>query len=377
MKVLILGSKEYPMGTSDDPIKSGGMEVYTEGFVRYLKREVERIIIVTRRFKNTPPYEKSDNIEVYRVGWIKGPYMRNPSFNLNAFFRALLLDFDIAISYGPVSSFFGWFLSIIRRKKLVAVPHGVAYLQPQYNRILKKVLFFFERIAYKNADAVVFLSEAEKEQFEKKIGVLPKRFEVIPTGVELPEVSDGCIIKVREDFGLGESVTLVAVGRLIGVKGIDVLIRALEGLEDEFKVLIVGDGPERKRLEDLAETCRVREKIIFTGWRDDIPAILAASDIFILPSYSEGLPIALLEAMAAGKACIVTDIGLPVENGKEALVVEAGNVGELRGAIEDLLKDKELRQRLGEEAKKKVINDFSWEKAIQNYLKLFAELSSH
>ncbi len=374
MKVLILGSKEYPVGTSDDPIKSGGMEIYTQNFTKLLKERVERIIIITRRFSNTSSYEKKDNIEVYRVRWFKGLYLRNPSFNINAFFKALSLDYDVIISQGPVSSFLGGLISFIKKKKLVARPAGVAYVQPQYGSLLKKVLFFFEKIAYKNADVVVFLSEAEKEQFKKKLGFLPRRFEIIPTGVEIPDIPGGDVKRLKEEFSLGEDITITTVGRLIGVKGIDIFIHAMEGVEGKFRALIVGDGPERKRLEALVKESHLENKVIFSGWRDDIPAILAASDIFVLSSYSEGLPIALLEAMASGKPCIVTDIGLPVENRKDALVVRAGDAEELKKAVEELLENKKLRERLGKEAKKKVIAKFSWKNAIEGYTKVFENL---
>jgi len=376
MRILILGSKEYPMGTSDDPIKSGGIEIYTQNFVDHLKDKVEGITVITRRFRNTNPHESQNNIEIYRVRWIKGFYLRNPSFNLNAFFKSLSLDYDIIVSQGPVSSFFGGLLSLIKKKKLVSRPAGVAYVQPQYGALLKRVLLIFEKIAYKNADIVVFLSEGEKEQFEKKLGFLPKRFEIIPTGVQIHGVSAEGDKRIREEFGLGADITLTTVGRLIGVKGIDILIQALEGVGGEFRVLIVGDGPERERLERLAETSEMADKIIFTGWRDDIPEILGATDIFVLASHSEGLPVALLEAMAAGKACIVTDIGLPVKDREDAMVVRPGDVEELRNAIEELLENRELRQELGEEARKKAAHEFSWETAVEKYIKIFEELSS-
>ncbi|GCC11303.1 GDP-mannose-dependent alpha-(1-6)-phosphatidylinositol monomannoside mannosyltransferase [archaeon] len=371
MKVLILGSKEYPVGTSDDPIKSGGMEIYTQNFTKHMKERVEKIIIITRRFSNTSSYEKKGNIEVYRVRWFKGLYLRNPSFNINAFFKALSLDYDIIMSQGLVSSFFGCLLSFIKKKKLVARPAGVAYVQPQYGSLLKKVLLFFEKIAYKNADVVVFLSEAEKEQFKKKLGFLPRRFEIIPTGVEIP---DGDVKRLNEEFSSGEGTTITTVGRLIGVKGIDIFIHALEGIEGKFRALIVGDGQERKRLEALVKEYHLENKVIFSGWRDDIPAILAASDIFVLSSYSEGLPIALLEAMASGKPCIVTDIGLPVENRKDALVVRAGDAKELKKAVEELLENKKLREKLGKEAKKKAIAKFSWKNTIEGYMKVFGSI---
>jgi glycosyltransferase involved in cell wall biosynthesis len=378
MKLLLLGSKEYPFGTAvGDEIPSGGIERYTENLVRELRRcEDISTLIITRLFPGLPKEEKKESIEVYRVPWIRGFYLRNPSFNLLAFFKALTLKFDIILSQGPVASFLGSILAILKKKKLIATPAGVAYVQPQYRGMIRKLIYLLEKIAYRRADAVVFLSAAEKEQFKRKLGYLPRRYLIIPTGVEVPKISKEETEKITEELNIRRSIVITFVGRLIEVKGAEIFIQALKDIKADFKAVIVGDGPEREKLENMVEKHRLEDKVIFTGWRNDVPAILAVSDIFVLPSYSEGLPIALLEAMMAGKACIVTDIGLPVENRKDALIVKAGNINELRKVLEELLENEKLRKKLGENAKKKVRNEFSWEKAAESYIKLFKNLSS-
>ncbi len=373
MKLLILGSKEYPMGTSDDPLKSGGLEIYTHNLSRHLEGKVE-ITIITRRFSSTRAYEKQEHIEVYRVPWISGFYLRNPSFNLSAFFKALTLDFDVILSQGPVSSFLGSLLALIKKRKLITRPAGISYVQPQYGTIAKKPIFLLEKIAYRRADAVVFLSEAEKQQFKKKMGYLPKRYIIIPTGVEVPEVSKKDVKKIKEEFNIEGSATITFVGRLIGVKGVEIFIRALKDLKEDFKALVVGDGSEREKLQNMTKEYGLEDKVIFTGWRSDVSAILAASDVFVLPSYSEGLSIALLEAMAACRACVVTDIGLPVKNGETALVVPPGDPESLAIAVETLLIDEKLRKELGINAKEEVKRIYSWEKTVKGYMKIFNQL---
>lgn len=373
MRLLILGSKEYPLGTSDDKLKSGGIEVYNYNLVKHLGKEVE-IIIITRKFRSTRAYEKKGNVEIYRVPWIRGFYLRNPSFNFFAFLRALTLDYDLILAHGPVASFFASLLSLVKRKKLIARPAGIAYVQPQYASIAKKLIFLLEKIAYKKASVVVFLSEAEKEQFKKKLGFIPENYTIIPTGVDIPEVDKDYAEKIKKEFGIGNETVIIFVGRLIAVKGVDVLIKALKKLRNNFKAIIVGDGIEREKLENLVKKYNLESKIIFAGWRSDVEKILSASDIFVLPSYSEGLPVALLEAFAAGKACVVSNIGLPVKNGKNALVFEPGNADALAELLEKLIKDKKLRERLGENARKEALEKYSWEKAIKKYKKIFEKL---
>jgi glycosyltransferase involved in cell wall biosynthesis len=374
VKLLILGSKEYPLGTSDDPLRSGGFEIYTENLVENLKNRVERILIITRMFGDTYSYEKIVNIEVYRVPWIRGFYLRNPSFNLTAFFKALTLDFDIILAHGPTSSLLGTFLAFIKKKKVISRPAGIAYVQPQYGRIAKSLIYLLEKTAYKKADEVVFLSEAEKNQFRRKLGHLPKRYVVIPTGVKTPKSKKMDFKKIKKEFNIGDDVVITFVGRLIGVKGIDIFIEGLSQLKGDFKALIVGDGPDLQKLQGKVKEYGLIDEVIFTGWRTDIPEVLAATDIFVLPSYSEGLPIALLEAMASGKACVSADIGLPLEHGADAILFKPGDSLELTKALNTLLFDKELREKLGKNARKKAEKEFSWEKAVESYLRLFNDL---
>ena len=373
MKLLILGSKEYPLGTGDDELKSGGIEIYTQNLVKHLEKKVG-IIIITRKFKGSKAHEKKGNAEIYRVPWIRGFYLRNPSFNFFAFLKALKLDYDLILAQGPVASFFASIISLIKRKKFIARPAGIAYLQPQYNKAAKNLIFFLEKIAYKKASIIVFLSEAEKEQFKKKLGFLPKKHVIIPTGVDIADFDEEEVKKVKQEFGIESEVVITFVGRLIAVKGVDVLIKALKEVKNNFKAIIVGDGIEREKLENLVKAGNLESKIIFAGWRSDVARILAASDIFVLPSYAEGLPIALLEAFAAGKACVVSNIALPVEHEKNALVFEAGNAKALAEAIERLIKNADLRKKLGENARKEAVEKYSWKKAVEKYEKILREL---
>ncbi len=352
MRVLILGSKEYPLGTSDDPIKSGGIEVYTENFVKYLKKNVEKIIIITRKFKKTEKLEVHDNITIYRVPWIRGFYFRNPSFNFMAFLRAIFLDFDVMLCQGPVATLLGFLIKKIKNKPLISRPAGIAYVQPQYNRIVKKVLYAIEKIAYLNADFVVFLSKNEMKEFKKKMNFLPKNFVIIHTGVE-----------VCKNFGKKKK-DVAFVGRLVKVKGADILIRAACELGEDIEVLIIGDGPDRKYLESIS--CKL---VKFLGWRSDVHKILRDVEIFVLPSFSEGMPVSLLEAMACRCACIVSDIGLPFE--KEVLKFKTGDYKDLKRILKKILKEPKIRKRLSYYGYKRVKNDFSWEKAVKKYMEIF------
>lgn len=243
-------------------------------------------------------------------------------------------------------------------------------MQPQYNFFVKSVLLFLETLAYKLADAVVFLSEGERGQLQKKMGFLPKRIALIPTGVDAARFERASGARMRKQLGLREK-TIVFVGRLIQVKGLEYLIQAMKDVE--ATLVILGDGPLRTRLEEQARKLGVAKKIIFIK-HASVPELLNACDVFVLPSLSEGLPIALLEAMAAKRTCVVTNIGLPVHDGVDALVVPPKNVDALARALNKVLGDAALRKRLGENANARVKKEFSWTRAVDAYFKLAREL---
>ncbi len=144
LNVLILGSKEYPLGTSDDPIKSGGIEVYVSYLIEHLRKYVN-LIVITRKFRYTKSFEEKNGIKIYRVFWIRGFYFRNPSFNFLSFLKAIRLsnDYKIVITNGPVATFFAMILKKLLNKYVIAIPAGIAFKQPQYNRFIKFFLYHF------------------------------------------------------------------------------------------------------------------------------------------------------------------------------------------------------------------------------------------
>ncbi|OIO28490.1 hypothetical protein COX86_04145 [Candidatus Micrarchaeota archaeon CG_4_10_14_0_2_um_filter_60_11] len=370
MRVLMLGSKEYPFGSSagSDPISSGGIEACVQNLSECLASQGTRVTIITRRFPGQKKREKHGNLEIARVGWLGGFHLRNPSFNFCAFAAALGGGYDAVHAHGPIASLFGWLAARLKGKKIIATPHGIAWAQPQYGFLVSRLLRAAEKFAYSRADAVVFLSEAERREFKNKMGFLPRNSFVIPSGIPLEKYGDGTgRARTRAKLGLGKDFTFVYVGRLAKVKGVDYLLEACRGLGAQ--VLIAGDGPEMQALKKSAP-----KNVEFLGNRRGIPGILSAADAFILPSLSEGLPVALLEALATGLPCIVTDIGLPVEDGKNALVVPPKNAGALRRAMLKIAASAELRKKLSTGALK-LSKNYSAEKCAERHARVYAGLA--
>jgi glycosyltransferase involved in cell wall biosynthesis len=379
MKILVLGSKEYPMGSNKggDPQPSGGIEIYVETLIEKLAlKKSLKFIVLTRRFKEIKSYKKRGNVEIYRVRWLSGFYFRNISFNLLSFFRAISLDFDVIFSHDLFATIFGIFLSKIKKKPLIAVVHGTASDQPQYLGILRRVLSMLEDFTFTKADMIISLSEEPRRKIEARVG-RSLNWKVIPFGIDIKKFAD--IDKSKAKKGLGikpDAVVITFVGRLIKVKGVSYLIEALSKIDADFTALIVGSGLDEAHLKQLAKSHELDKKIRFLGFREDIPNILSATDIYVLSSLSEGLSISLLEAKAAGCACVVTDIGLPVEDKKTGLVVKKGDSEELSAAIERLMFNRKLRNNLGKNGKKDVIQNYDWERIIERYVEVFTGFKS-
>ncbi len=377
MRLLLLGSKAYPLGTNkgDDPQPSGGIEVYVETLVEKLSREKNiEFTIITRHFKNTKKHEQIGNIDIYRVGWLKGFYFRNLTFNFIGFIKAISLKFDIIFTQDLFATFFGIFLSKLKKKPLISVVHGIASDQPQYPSFLRYVLQRLEIFTYQNVEFTISLTVKPKNKF-MELGGKAKNWRVIPFGIKMERFDGISRTKTRKNLGLKKEVAVITfVGRLLKVKGVSYLIDALSLIEEDFVALIVGSGPDEAELKRLVNEKGLTNKVRFLGFRDNIPEILRATDIYVLPSLSEGLSISLFEARAAGCACVVTDIGLPVKPGKDALVVIPGDAEALREGLELLLKNNDLRERLGREGRKMAVNSFSWDNIMESYLEVFKEI---
>jgi glycosyltransferase involved in cell wall biosynthesis len=170
----------------------------------------------------------------------------------------------------------------------------------------------------------------------------------------------------REDRRKADEPNILCVGRLIHLKGQPLLLEAfaeLCGRGLSGRLTLVGDGPKRAEFEALAARLGVADRVTFTGavGQDQIRPIYRSADIFCLPSMAEGLPVVLMEAMAFEVPVIATRaFGIPelIEDGRSGLLVSPGRVDLVVDAIERLLRDPDLRQRIGQEGRRKVLAEF-------------------
>lgn len=188
--------------------------------------------------------------------------------------------------------------------------------------------------------------------------------------------------EVRARLGAGEEhCVLVAVAALVRRKGLDVLLQAVGGLgAADLRVLvwIVGEGIERPALEEQARRLGVASQISFLGRRADVADLLHAADIAVLPSRHEGMGVAALEAMAAGRAVVASDVGglgYAVVHGRTGLLVPAEDASILAAALALLIRDPELRQRLGGQGPQRITEGFLPEQMVEAYERLYLKVA--
>ena len=217
------------------------------------------------------------------------------------------------------------------------------------------------RVAFASSRAVVAVSRATHAHLVKTMHMTPASVLTIPNGITF---TPGTRVKVRTEFGLSdENVLVLAVGNLVPRKGHIHLLRAL-AVQDtrNWHVAIAGRGDEEERLRTFAADAGIAGRVHLLGHRGDVPDLLAAAHVYAMPSLWEGLPMALLEAMFAGKAIVASRAsGIPeaIDEGKEGLLADPGDEVQLATALGRLLADPALRHRLGAAARSRAETEFS------------------
>jgi len=229
------------------------------------------------------------------------------------------------------------------------------------------------RVAAVSGDLAGFLARAS--------GLPRASIAVIENGIPIaalpdPVAFDALRTQMRARLGLDATTPLlVAVGNLYPVKDHATAVRALVGLEG-VHLAIAGRGDEKPHLESLARELGVAERLHLLGLRDDVESWLAAADVFVHPSRSEEMPLAILEAMAQGLPAVATRVGgVPdaVVDGETGLLVASGDVEGLRASIRALLGDEPLRRTMGRRARARAEQRFSVECMVDRTLHAYAD----
>ena len=228
-------------------------------------------------------------------------------------------------------------------------------------------------------DMTICVSNAVRESLVRDYRFAPQKTVTIYNGVSVseftPAASDGMAVRTKLALR-SEEFVLVCAARLSEEKGLDILLLAMSRLLDRnvhCKCVIVGDGQDREKLSQQIRALGLADHVFMVGFQEDVRSYLLAGNAFVLTSHKEGLPLAVLEAMACGLPCIVTDVGGNAEavaHNVNGLVVPAGSVDEVVEAISSLLAQPLEWKRMSHMARSRACEQFDIEARMADIKKL-------
>ena len=226
----------------------------------------------------------------------------------------------------------------------------------------------------------IAISEAVRDTLLRG-GVEPERVVVVHSGIELDRLAGATAAGLREELGLPTEAPVVGhVGALTRAKGQRTLLEAVPLVleaEPQARFVIVGDGELGEALQARARELDIAERVVFTGFRSDVPRLLALFDVFCMPSLSEGLCTSALEALALSKPVVASAVGgLPeiVRDGQTGLLVPPGDAKALAEALVRLLRDRQLAATLGQRGKRLVEAEFTADAMVEGTLRVYREV---
>ncbi|MBF0497928.1 MAG: glycosyltransferase family 4 protein [Deltaproteobacteria bacterium] len=362
----------------------GGAELQAQRLAGALSARGVSVEVVTSRQKGTADREKINGLPVVRVGvpgWLRLGRIKFYCLQTAVFLYILRCGHRFEVIHVHGAGYLAW--AALAAARLLRLPILVKGLNSGHKFDLTELIetFRFGRIMASHlvhrVSMFIATTPAMAEAFIAA-GVAAGRVTLIPNGVVSQGTSDPEPASAPHPYPV-----IGFVGSLYPSKNLPLLVEALARLKKDglnFKLLLVGDGPERERLVKSAGNLDMEDRLEITGYVQDVENYLSRLDIFVLPSPAEGLSNALLEAMAAGLACVAMDIPANravLENGRNGLLVPlSAGVSGLAQELARLLESPDLRHRLGDQARETIRTGFSMDMVAQRYVQLYGSLSA-
>lgn len=318
--------------------------------------------------------------EAVSLGFATQIFQAKGRFNLAAIgaLRKYIIEYriDILHTHFYKTDIIGYLATRGTSCKIVSTPHG-------WSRKMDFKLWCYEmadRMVFPLLDGVAPLSEDLYSSLAK-MPFLRKRLYFIRNGVDLSEIDEIREIESTLLNGKKEGkIILGYIGQLIPRKGLDNLLKAVSLLQSRnCELYLIGDGPERERLEHIAEEKKIREKVHFLGFQTDRLKFLLGFDVLILPSRLEGIPRCLMEAMAAGVPVVASDIpgcNDLIDDERTGLLFSVEDCEHLAWTLEKILSSPDLRKSLVTKARKHILEAYSATRMAKQYEALYQEILS-
>jgi len=356
------------------------------------------LFVIARRMKGMPPAEFSPRVRVIRA-WSFYPRMHIIEDRISI--KNLLTSLSFCISCG-------WFLWKNRKQYDIVHFHGAGLPLiinlPLLKLLRKKVI---AKVAASNlgteagslkgryfgigsllaecmkkVDVFVAISEEIKRGLIRD-GIEETKIKQIPNFVDIENYrrpSPFEKTELKKKLGLKDDVVVLFSGRFVPRKGVNYLLEAWVRVQREIpsvKLVLLGDGPTFKEMQSYAERLGIKGSVLFKGHVSNVKEFLQSADLFVLPSLQEGMPNALLEAMACALPTVATRIGGVediIEDGYNGILVKPADPESLASGLKKLIENKSLRKSIADNAYKTIIEKYSLESVVPRYIRLYKEL---
>jgi glycosyltransferase involved in cell wall biosynthesis len=280
---------------------------------------------------------------------------------------------DLVSAHSTKAGYAARLACTLLRKPVIFTAHGWAFTE---GRAMwrRRLLALVERLGARGTAKLICVSEHDRKLAEAFRIAPPRKLVVIRNGVPAEPFMLATGAVVRDELRLGEVPVLTMVGRLSPPKDAQTVIAAIRHLGQKVKLVIVGDGEQRETIQKEISKQGLEDCVLLTGERNDIPEILAATDIFILSSFWEGLPRSIIEAMMAGLPVVASRVGgVPelVQEGENGFLFAPGDAESCAEKIQRLLNDTGLRERMGRVSRQKALQEFSLDRMLEETRRVY------
>ncbi len=375
MRILIINSEYPPIG--------GGAGNASANIARELVAMGQEVTVLTAHYGDLPPKTEQDGLQILRIKALRRRMDRSSALEQIIFMLVSSLHTmrcqrtwqpDVIIAFfGVPSGAAAWCANIFSGIPYVVSLRGgdVPGFRPYDFAVYHKLVAPLLRMIWRRSSGLIANSAGLKElalAFDSNAHI-----SMIPNGVDLQRYFPG-----DRDW---QPARLLFVGRLVYQKGVDILLAALEGLNSHpWELFLVGDGPEREALQAQVRDFGLSERVQFKCWLDGdaLAEQLQQANLFVFPSRHEGMPNAVLEAMACGLPVIATRIAGNEElvvDGENGLLIPPEDPVALRSALLELMENPAMRQQMGAASRKRVEANYSWSQIASEYLELVKAVS--
>lgn len=337
-------------------VEFGGAEHYLSVLLKELSKDKYSISFISKDdIIGKKIIAGTDGISYYHTGHLFSPFkLMQLVFSI----RPDIIHFNLPVAFSCAASVL--LARFCGMRDVIATVHSVDITGSKFP-FLKQIKKIVAKLSLSCIRSFVCVSEKSRDEFSVNYLVPKNKIRVVYNGVYIKRSFDDA--KPRSGFVIG------TVSRLTRNKGVEILTDAFLKLAAEFKdlkLLIVGDGPIRKDLEEKA--AGLKDRIVFAGHQDDVFPMLNIMDVFVMPSLSESMPFSLMEAMSCGLPVISTRVGgVPelINDGSSGILVPSGSADSIRDAVSGLIKDREKMSMLGKNARERIVERFSIDKMIK------------